>query len=212
MAKEADLEAITRVAIEHARHAMKIRLGEFKNDKYVSAASRLEHKLVAASLLEDSKRITETLQGFGSKLGKQSLTPVPHEASWQLWDTGRGLYRCDTFSSFVTKTASVPRGNPSTRNVIRYWVNDSGAGFGIQFRRTAKGSTDRKLVDTAIATLPSHFERHLNRQKDFLESPIHLCGHTGSIFVGKWVGPEKISALISQLTEICAAVKPLLAT
>ena len=212
MAKETELEAITRVAIEHARHAMKIRLGEFKNDKYVSAVSCLEHKLVAASLVEDSKRISETLQGFGPKLGKLSLTPVPHEASWQLWDTGRGLYRCDTFSSFVTKTTSVPRGNPSTRNVIRYWVNDSGAGFGIQFRRTAKGSTDRKLVDAAIAKLPSHFERHLNRQKDFLESPIHLCGHTGSIFVGKWVGPEKISALISQLTEICLAIEPRLAT
>ena len=212
MAKEAELEAITRVAIEHARHAMRIRLGDFKNDIYVSAESRLEHKLVAASLLEDSLRIAETLQGFGSKLGKRSLTPIHHETSWQLWDTGRGLYRCDTFSSFVTKTTSVPRGNPSTRNVIRYWVNDSGAGFGIQFRRTAKGSTDRKLVDTAIATLPSHFEKHLNRQKDFLDSPIHLCGHTGSIFAGKWVGPEKISALISQLTEICIAVEPLLAT
>jgi hypothetical protein len=212
MAKEAELEAITRVAIEHARHAMKIRLGYFKSDKYVSAESRLEHKLVAASLVEDSIRITEALQGFGPKFGKQSLTPVPHEASWQLWDTGRGLYRCDTFSSFVPKTTSVPRGNPSTRNVIRYWVNDSGAGFGIQFRRTAKGSTDRKLVDAAIATLPSHFEKHLNRQKDFLESPIHLCGHTGSIFVGKWVGPEKIGALISQLTEICMEVEKLLAT
>ena len=212
MAKEAELEAITRVAIEHARHAMKIRLGDFKSDKYVSAESRLEHKLVAASLVEDSTRITEALQGFGPKLGKQSLAPVPHEASWQLWDSGRGLYRCDTFSSFVTKTTSVPRGNPSTKNVIRYWVNDSGAGFGIQFRRTAKGSTGRKLVDAAIATLPSHFEKHLNRQKDFLESPIHLCGHTGSIFVGKWVGPEKISALISQLTEICMEVEKLLAT
>lgn len=212
MSKEADLEAITRVAIEHARHAMKIRLGDFKNDKYLSAVSRLEHKLVAASLLDDSTRIAETLQGFGPKLGKQSLTPVPHEASWQLWDTGRGLYRCDTYSSFVTKTTSVPRGNPSTRNVIRYWVNDSGAGFGIQFRRTAKGSTDRRLVDSAIASLPSHFEKHLNKQKDFLDSPIHLCGHTGSIFVGKWVGPEKIGALISQLTEICTAVEVLLTT
>jgi hypothetical protein len=96
--------------------------------------------------------------------------------------------------------------------VIRYWVNDSGAGFGIQFRRTAKGTTERRLVDAAIATLPTHFERHLNRQKDFLDSPIHLCGHAGSIFVGKWVGPEKISALISQLTVICVAVEPLLAT
>jgi hypothetical protein len=67
-------------------------------------------------------------------------------------------------------------------------------------------------VDAAIATLPSHFEKHLNRQKDFLESPIHLCGHTGSIFVGKWVGPEKIGALISQLTEICMEVEKLLAT
>ena len=212
MAKEAELEAITRVAIEHARHAMRIRLGDFKKDKYVSAESRLEHKLVAASLVEDSARITETLQGFGPKLGRQSLTPIPHEASWQLWDNSRGLYRCDTFSSFVAKTNSVVRGNPSTRNVIRYWVNDSGAGFGIQFRRTAKGSADRKLVDTAIATLPSHFERHLNRQKDFLESPIHLCGHMGSIFVGKWVGPEKISALISQLTAICGEVNSLLDT
>ena len=212
MAKETELEAITRVAIEHARHAMKIRLGDFKNDKYISTESRLEHKLVAASLLDDSRRITEALQGFGPRLGKQSLTPVPHEASWQLWDTGRGLYRCDTFSSFVTKTTTVPRGNPSTRNVIRYWVNDSGAGFGIQFRRTAKGTTDRKLVDAAFANLPSHFEKHLNRQKDFLESPIHLCGHTGSIFVGKWVGPEKISALVSQLTDICGAVTPLLTT
>ena len=212
MAKEPELEAITRVAIEHARHAMRIRLGEFKNDKYVSAESRLEHKLVAASLLEDSARITETLQGFGPKLGRQSLTPVPHEASWQLWDNSRGLYRCDTFSSFVAKTNSVVRGNPLTQNVIRYWVNDSGAGFGIQFRRTAKGSADRKLVDAAIASLPSHFERHLNRQKDFLESPIHLCGHTGSIFVGKWVGAEKISALISQLTAICGEVNSLLDT
>jgi hypothetical protein len=212
MTKEANLEAITRIAIEHARHAMKIRLGDFKNDKYVSAESRLEHKLVAASLSDDSKRITEALQGFSPQLGKQSLTPVPHEASWQIWDTGRGLYRCDTFSSFVTKTTSIPRGNPSTRNVIRYWVNDSGAGFGIQFRRTAKGTAERRLVDTAITTLPTHFERHLNRQKDFLNSPIHLCGHAGSIFVGKWVGPEKISALISQLTEICAKVEPLLAT
>ncbi len=212
MTKEANLEAITRVAIEHARHAMKIRLGDFKNDKYVSVESRLEHKLVAASLSDDSKRITEALQGFSPQLGKQSLTPVPHEASWQLWDTGRGLYRCDTFSSFVTKTTSIPRGNSSTRNVIRYWVNDSGAGFGIQFRRTAKGTTERRLVDTAIATLPTHFEKHLNRQKDFLNSPIHLCGHAGSIFVGNWVGPEKISALLSQLTEICAAVEPLLAT
>ena len=212
MTKEANLEAITQVAIEHARHAMKIRLGDFKNDKYTSVKSRLEHKLVAASLLDDSKRITEALQGFSPQLGKQSLTPVPHEASWQIWDTGRGLYRCDTFSSFVTKTTSVPRGNPSTRNVIRYWVNDSGAGFGIQFRRTAKGTPERRLVDAAIGTLPTHFERHLNRQKDFLNSPIHLCGHAGSIFVGKWVGPEKISALISQLTVICAAVEPLLAT
>ena len=212
MTKEANLEAVTRVAIEHARHAMKIRLGDFKNDKYVSTESRLEHKLVAASLSDDSKRITEALQGLSPQLGKQSLTPVPHEARWQIWDTGRGLYRCDTFSSFVTKTTSIPRGNPSTRNVIRYWVNDSGAGFGIQFRRTAKGTTERRLVDTAIATLPTHFERHLNRQKDFFNSPIHLCGHAGSIFVGKWVGPEKISALISQLTEICAAVEPLLAT
>ena len=212
MTKEANLEAITQVAIEHARHAMKIRLGDFKNDKYTSVKSRLEHKLVATSLLDDSKRITEALQGFSPQLGKQSLTPVPHEASWQIWDTGRGLYRCDTFSSFVTKTTSVPRGNPSTRNVIRYWVNDSGAGFGIQFRRTAKGTPERRLVDAAIGTLPTHFERHLNRQKDFLNSPIHLCGHAGSIFVGKWVGPEKISALISQLTVICAAVEPLLAT
>ena len=212
MTKEANLEAITQVAIEHARHAMKIRLGDFKNDKYTSVKSRLEHKLVAASLLDDSKRITEALQGFSPQLGKQSLTPVPHEASWQIWDTGRGLYRCDTFSSFVTKTTSVPRGNPSTRNVIRYWVNDSGAGFGIQFRRTAKGTPERRLVDGSIATLPTHFEKHLNRQKDFLNSPIHLCGHAGSIFVGKWVGPEKISALISQLTEISAAVQPLLAT
>ena len=32
MAKESELEAITRVAIEHARHAMKIRLGDFKCD------------------------------------------------------------------------------------------------------------------------------------------------------------------------------------
>jgi H+/Cl- antiporter ClcA len=96
--------------------------------------------------------------------------------------------------------------------VIRYWVNDSGAGFGIQFRRTAKGTSDRKLIDAAIATLPSHFERHLNRQKDFLDSPIHLCGHAGSIFVGKWVGPEKVSALISQLIDIYSAVHPLLAT
>ena len=212
MTKEANLEAVTRVAIEHARHAMKIRLGDFKNDKYTSVESRLEHKLVAASLSDDSKRITEALQGFSPQLGKQSLTPVPHEASWQLWDTGRGLYRCDTFSSFVTKSTSIPRGNPSTRNVIRYWVNDSGAGFGIQFRRTAKGTPERRLVDGSIATLPTHFEKHLNRQKDFLNSPIHLCGHAGSIFVGKWVGPEKISALISQLTVICAAVKPLLAT
>ena len=212
MTKEANLEAVTRVAIEHARHAMRIRLGDFKNDKYTAVESRLEHKLVAASLSDDSKRITEALQGFSPQLGKQSLTPVPHEASWQLWDTGRGLYRCDTFSSFVTKTTSIPRGNPSTRNVIRYWVNDSGAGFGIQFRRTAKGTTERRLVDAAIATLPTHFERHLNKQKDFLDSPIHLCGHAGSIFVGKWVGPEKISALISQLTVICAAVEPLLAT
>ena len=212
MTKEANLEAITQVAIEHARHAMKIRLGDFKNDKYTSVKSRLEHKLVATSLLDDSKRITEALQGFSPQLGKQSLTPVPHEASWQIWDTGRGLYRCDTFSSFVTKTTSVPRGNPSTRNVIRYWVNDSGAGFGIQFRRTAKGTPERRLVDGSIATLPTHFEKHLNRQKDFLNSPIHLCGHAGSIFVGKWVGPEKISALISQLTEISAAVQPLLAT
>lgn len=212
MTKEANLEAVTRVAIEHARHAMKIRLGDFKNDKYISVESRLEHKLVAASLSDDSKRITEALQGFSPQLGKQSLTPVPHEASWQLWDTGRGLYRCDTFSSFVSKSTSIPRGNPSTRNVIRYWVNDSGAGFGIQFRRTAKGTTERRLVDAAIATLPTHFERHLNRQKDFLDSPIHLCGHVGSIFVGKWVGPEKISALISQLTEISAAIQPLLAT
>ena len=212
MTKEANLEAATRVAIEHARHAMKIRLGDFKNDKYASVESRLEHKLVATSLSEDSKRITEALQGLSPQFGKQSLTPVPHEASWQLWDTGRGLYRCDTFSSFVSKSTSIPRGNPSTRNVIRYWVNDSGAGFGIQFRRTAKGTTERRLVDAAIATLPTHFERHLNRQKDFLDSPIHLCGHAGSIFVGKWVGPEKISALLSQLTEICAKVEPLLAT
>ena len=112
----------------------------------------------------------------------------------------------------MAKSSSIPRGNPSTRNVIRYWVNDSGAGFGIQFRRTAKGTADRKLVDAAIATLPSHFEVHVNRQKDFLESPIHLCGHTGSIFVGKWVGPEKISALVSQLTDLCGVVKPLLTT
>ena len=212
MTKEANLEAVTRVAIEHARHAMKIRLGDFKNDRYTSVESRLEHKLVAASLSDDSKRITEALQGFSPQLGKQSLTPVPHEASWQIWDTGRGLYRCDTFSSFVTKTTSVPRGNPSTRNVIRYWVNDSGAGFGIQFRRTAKGTPERRLVDAAIGTLPTHFEKHLNRQKDFLNSPIHLCGHAGSIFVGKWVGPEKIGALISQLTIICVAVEPLLTT
>lgn len=212
MTKEANLEAITRVAIEHARHAMKIRLGDFKNDKYASVESRLEHKLVAASLSDDSKRITQALQGLSPQFGKQSLTPVPHEASWLLWDTGRGLYRCDTFSSFVAKTSSIPRGNPSTRNVIRYWVNDSGAGFGIQFRRTAKGTTDRRLVDTAIATLPTHFEKHFNRQKDFLNSPIHLCGHTGSIFVGKWVGPEKINSLISQITVIYVAVQPLLAT
>jgi hypothetical protein len=212
MAKESELEAITRVAIEHARHAMKIRLGDFKSDKYISTESRLEHKLVAASLLDDSIKISDALQSFGRGLGKQSLTPIPHEASWQLWDTGRGLYRCDTFSSFVAKSSSIPRGNPSTRNVIRYWVNDSGAGFGIQFRRTAKGTTDRRAVDAAIATLPSHFEVHVNRQKDFLQSPIHLCGHTGSIFVGKWVGPEKISALISQLTDLCGAVTPLLTT
>ena len=212
MTKEANLEAATRVAIEHARHAMKIRLGDFKNDKYTYVESQLEHKLVAASLSDDSKRITEALQGFSPQLGKQSLTPVPHEASWQLWDTGRGLYRCDTFSSFVTKTTSVPRGNPSTRNVIRYWVNDSGAGFGIQFRRTAKGTIERRLIDAASATLPTHFERHLNRQKDFLDSPIHLCGHAGSIFVGKWVGPEKIGALISQLTAICGEVNSLLDT
>ena len=212
MAKESELEAITRVAIEHARHAMRIRLGEFKNDQYISQESRLEHKLVAASLLSDSLQISDVLQSFGRGLGKQSLTPIPHEASWQLWDTGRGLYRCDTFSSFVTKTSSAPRGNPSTRNVLRYWVNDSGAGFGIQFRRTAKGTNDRKRVDAAIANLPSHFEVHVNRQKDFLESPIHLCGHTGSIFAGKWVGPEKVRALISQLTNICEAVSPLLTT
>ena len=99
--KEAHLKAVTRVAIEHARHAMKIRLGDFKNDKYTSVESRLEHKLVAASLADDSKRITEALQGFSPQLGKQSLTPVAREVSWQLWDTGRGLYRCDTFSSFV---------------------------------------------------------------------------------------------------------------
>lgn len=212
MAKEAELEATTKVAIEHARHAMKIRLTNFKNDKYLSTEARLEHKMIASLLMDDSKRITEALQGFCSKFGKQSLIPIPHEASWQLWDTGRGLYRCDTFSSFVPKTSLAPRGNPSTRNVIRYWVNDSGAGFGIQFRRTAKGSVDRKLIDEAIATLPPHFETHVNRQKDFLESPIHLCGHTGGIFVGKWVGPEKIGALISQLTEIHAVVNPLLTT
>ena len=64
MTKEANLEAVTRVAIEHARHAMRIRLGDFKNDKYTSTESRLEHKLVAASLSDDSKRITEALQGF----------------------------------------------------------------------------------------------------------------------------------------------------
>ncbi len=212
MTKEANLEAVTRVAIEHARHAMKIRLSDFKNDKYTSVESRLEHKLVATTLSDDSKRITKALQGLSPYFGKQSLTPIPHEASWQLWDTGRGLYRCDTFSSFVAKTSSIPRGNPSTRNVIRFWVNDSGAGFGIQFRRTAKGTSDRRLVDAAIATLPTHFEKHLNRQKDFLNSPIHLCGHAGSIFVGKWVGPEKINALIDQLIVICAAVQPLLVT
>jgi hypothetical protein len=212
MAKNAELEATTRVAIEHARHAMRIRLGDFKNDKYLSTESRREHKRVAASLMDDSLRLTEAIQSYTSKLGTQSFTPVPHEASWQFWDTARGLYRCDTFSSFVPKTSSMPRGNPSTRNVIRYWVNDSGAGFGIQFRRTAKGSVDRKLVDAAIATLPTHFETHVNRQKDFLQSPIHLCGHTGSIFVGQWVGPEKIGALISQLAEICSAVNPLITT
>lgn len=212
MGKEAELEAITRVAIEHARHALKIRLGDFKNDNYLSKESRLEHQLVATLLMEDSAKITEALQSVNRILGKQSLTPLPHEARWQLWDTARGLYRCDTFSSFVANSASAPRGNPSTRNVIRYWVNDSGAGFGIQFRRTAKGSSDRKLVESAITTLPTHFEIHRNRQKEFLESPIHLCGHTGSFFVGKWVGPEKIGALISQITDICTAVKPLLET
>ena len=91
MAKESELEAITRVAIEHARHAMRIRLGDFKSDKYISTESRLEHKLVAASLLDDSIKISDALQSFGRGLGKQSLTPIPHEASWQLWDTGRGL-------------------------------------------------------------------------------------------------------------------------
>ena len=212
MAKEAELEAITRVAIEHARHALKIRLGDFKNDNYLSKESRLEHQMVATSLKDDSAKITEALQSVNRILGKQSLTPLPHEARWQLWDTARGLYRCDTFSSFVTNSASATRGNPSTRNVIRYWVNDSGAGFGIQFRRTAKGSPDRKLVESAIATLPTHLEIHMNRQKDFLESPIHLCGHTGSFLVGKWVGPEKVGALISQITDICTAVKPLLET
>jgi len=212
MAKEAELEALTRVAIEHARHALKIRLGAFKNDYYLSKESRLEHQMVATLLMDDSVKFTETLQSVSQILGKRSLTPLPHEASWQLWDTARGLYRCDTFSSFVAKSASASRGNPSTRNVIRYWVNDSGAGFGIQFRRTARGSADRKLVESAIATLPTHFEIHMNRQKDFLESPIHLCGHTGSIFVGKWVGPEKVGALISQITDICTAVKPLLET
>ena len=212
MAKEAELEAITRVAIEHARHALKIRLGDFKNDNYLSKESRLEHQLVATSLMEDSAKITEALQSVNRILGKQSLTPLPHEARWQLWDTARGLYRCDTFSSFVANSASASRGNPSTRNVIRYWVNDSGAGFGIQFRRTAKGSPDRKLVESAIATLPTHFEKYMNRQKEFLESPIHLCGHTGSFFVGKWVGPEKVGALISQLTDICTAVQPLIET
>ena len=212
MAKEAELEAITRVAIEHARHALKIRLGDFKNDNYLSKESRLEHQMVATSLMDDSVKITEALQSVNRILGKQSLTPLPHEARWQLWDTARGLYRCDTFSSFVANSASASRGNPSTRNVIRYWVNDSGAGFGIQFRRTAKGSPDRKLVESAIATLPTHLEIHMNRQKDFLESPIHLCGHTGSFFVGKWVGPEKVGALISQLTDICTAVEPLLET
>lgn len=212
MAKEAELEAITRVAIEHARNSLKIRLGDFKNDNYLSKESRLEHQLVASLLMEDSAKITEALQSVNRILGKQSLTPLPHEARWQLWDTARGLYRCDTFSSFVANSASAPRGNPSTRNVIRYWVNDSGAGFGIQFRRSAKGSADRKLVESAIATLPTHFEIYMNRQKDFLESPIHLCGHTGSLFVGKWVGPEKVGALISQITDICTAVKPLLKT
>ena len=212
MAKEAELEAITRVAIEHARHALKIRIGAFKNDNYLSKESRLEHQMVATSLMVDSVKITEALQSVSRILSKQSLTPLPHEARWQLWDTARGLYRCDTFSSFVAKSASATRGNPSTRNVIRYWVNDSGAGFGIQFRRTAKGSADRKLVESAIATLPTHFELYMNRQKDFLESPIHLCGHTGSLFVGKWVGPEKVGALISQITDICTAVKPLLET
>ena len=212
MAKEAELEAITRVAIEHARHALKIRLGDFKNDNYLSKESRLEHQMVATSLMDDSVKITEALQSVNRIFGKQSLTPLPHEARWQLWDTARGLYRCDTFSSFVANSASASRGNPSTRNVIRYWVNDSGAGFGIQFRRTAKGSPDRKLVESAIATLPTHLEIHMNRQKDFLESPIHLCGHTGSFFVGKWVGPEKVGALISQITDICTAVKPLLET
>ena len=212
MAKEAELEAITRVAIEHARHALKIRLGDFKNDNYLSKESRLEHQMVATSLMDDSAKITEALQSVNRILGKQSLTPLPHEARWQLWDTARGLYRCDTFSSFVANSASASRGNPSTRNVIRYWVNDSGAGFGIQFRRTAKGSPDRKLVESAIATLPTHFEIYMNRQKEFLESPIHLCGHTGSFFVGKWVGPEKVGALISQITDICTAVKPLLET
>ena len=212
MAKEAELEAITRVAIEHARHALKIRLGDFKNDNYLSKESRLEHQMVATSLMDDSVKITGALQSVNRILGKQSLTPLPHEARWQLWDTARGLYRCDTFSSFVANSASASRGNPSTRNVIRYWVNDSGAGFGIQFRRTAKGSPDRKLVESAIATLPTHFEIYMNRQKEFLESPIHLCGHTGSFFVGKWVGPEKVGALISQITGICTAVKPLLET
>jgi hypothetical protein len=212
MAKEAELEAITRVAIEHARHALRIRLGDFKNDNYLSKESRLEHQMVATSLMDDSVKITEALQSVNRILGKQSLTPLPHEARWQLWDTARGLYRCDTFSSFVANSASASRGNPSTRNVIRYWVNDSGAGFGIQFRRTSKGSPDRKLVESAIATLPTHLEIHMNRQKDFLESPIHLCGHTGSFFVGKWVGPEKVGALISQLTDICTAVQPLIET
>jgi len=210
MSKEANLIAATRVAIEHTRHAMKLRLGDFKNDKYVSDEKRLEHQIVAASLMEDSTRITDALQNLSSKFGPQSLMPVPHDAKWQLWDTGRGLYRCDTYASFVADTSGVPNGNPSTENVIRYWVTDAGAGFGIQFRRTAKGSAERKLIDIAIKSLPNDFEVHPNRQKDFLESPIHLCGHTGGVFVGKWVGPEQVDSLLSQLTHICSAVTPLL--
>ncbi len=180
-------------SVSFCRQALENYEDAWTGDRYRSAIALSNAQRFAEAIISRTDHVRALLEPVIDRhSGDQDLVCIPQT---QL-TTSAGRYRRDTFIDWhysqdshgrpLTLTGSKRFAGPDNRpNALRLWITDQGVGMGVVFARRdalARESLRWDLKDD----IPNGFEWEKCMGRQWRESPWHLVGFDGQLFLSHW--------------------------